>query len=85
MYPAPDGNNTEELDYLEAKILAWCGKVANSAIAVVDGSFSPKQKLVTACWILCTSDTTNASIKGWFHTPGSTTDMDAYRAEIHGI
>ena len=42
----------------------------NTAIAVVDGSFSPKQKLGTFCWILCTSDTSSASIKGWGQTPG---------------
>jgi hypothetical protein len=59
--------------------------VHNTAIAVVDGSFSPRQKLGTACWILCTSNTTTARVKGWGQTPGSITDMDAYRAEVHGI
>ena len=33
VYLAPDGNNTEEFEYLEKKIIAWCGKIATTILS----------------------------------------------------
>ena len=55
-----------------------------TCIAVTDGSFGPDTQLATACWII-EGQTSDSRTKGAAKTPGNRRNMDAYRAELHGI
>ena len=51
---------------------------------MTDGSYDPVSKLAAACWII-EGRTSEGRAKGAAKTPGNHDNMDAYRAELHGI